>query len=109
MAISKNAIITGSVAAGTLGLLGLGAYALTRRKKAKKRKSSNKNSRKRNYSNHKRKKPYPYTARKRKDTSHRRIRFTSNGQPYIILRSGKARFIKKSSARRSRKLKGGRY
>jgi hypothetical protein len=51
----------------------------------------------------------PYTAGKRKDTSHRRIRFTKNNQPYVILPSGKARFISKSSARRSRKLKGGRY
>jgi len=51
----------------------------------------------------------PYTAGARRDRSTRRIRHTKNGQPYIILRSGKARFIKKSSARRSRKLKGGRY
>jgi hypothetical protein len=27
----------------------------------------------------------------------------------VILKSGKARFIKKSSCRRSKKLKGGRY
>ena len=52
---------------------------------------------------------YARTAGKRKDTSTRRIRMTKNGQPYVILKSGKARFIKKSSARRSRKLKGGRY
>ena len=52
---------------------------------------------------------YARTAGKGKDTSTRRIRMTKNGQPYVILRSGKARFIKRSSARRSRKLKGGRY
>lgn len=52
---------------------------------------------------------YARTAGKGKDTSTKRIRMTKKGQPYIILRSGKARFIKKSSARRSRKLKGGRY
>lgn len=51
----------------------------------------------------------PYTAGKGKDTSTRRIRFTKNNQPYIILKSGKARFIKKSSVRRSRRLKGGKY
>jgi len=51
----------------------------------------------------------PYTARGGKDRSTKRIRMTKNGQPYIILKSGKARFIKKSSAKRSRKLKGGRY
>lgn len=51
----------------------------------------------------------PHTAGKRRDTSHRRIRYTKNNQPYVILPSGKARFIKKSSARASRKRKGGRY
>ena len=51
----------------------------------------------------------PYTAGKRKDTSTRRIRFTKNNQPYVILASGKARFIKKSSVSRMRKRKGGKY
>ena len=57
----------------------------------------------------KRKTTYARTAGKRKDTSTRRIRQTKNGQPYIILASGRPRFIKKSSARLSRKRKGGRY
>lgn len=52
---------------------------------------------------------YARTAGKGKDRSTKRIRMTKNGQPYVILASGKARFIKKSSAKRSRKLKGGRY
>lgn len=52
---------------------------------------------------------YARTAGKGRDTSTRRIRMTKNGQPYVILKSGKARFIKKSSAKRSRKLKGGKY
>jgi len=51
----------------------------------------------------------PYTARGGKDRSTRRIRMTKHGQPYIILASGKARFISKRSARASRKRKGGRY
>jgi len=34
---------------------------------------------------------------------------TKNGQPYVILKSGKARFISKRSARLSRRKKGGRY
>ena len=51
----------------------------------------------------------PHTAGKRKDTSRRRIRQTKTGQPYIILASGKARFISKASARASRRRKGGRY
>lgn len=51
----------------------------------------------------------PYTARGRKDRSTRRIRYTKNSQPYVILKSGKARFISKKAARAARKRKGGRY
>ena len=57
----------------------------------------------------KKKQKQPHTAGKGKDTSTRRIRFTKNNQPYLILKSGKARFIKKSSVARMRKLKGGKY
>lgn len=39
----------------------------------------------------------------------KQIHFTKNRQPYIILSSGKARFIKRSSVRRRRKLKGGTF
>ena len=51
----------------------------------------------------------PHTAGKRKDTSHKRIRYTKNGQPYIILGNGKARFISKRGAKQSHKRAGGRY
>jgi hypothetical protein len=34
---------------------------------------------------------------------------TKNGQPYVLMASGKARFIKKRGASSSRKRKGGRY
>jgi Na+/glutamate symporter len=64
-----------------------------KRKKAKSSKSHRKDSKK----------------AKHNYTSHRRIHRTKTGQPYIILASGKARFIKKKSARTSRKRKGGRY
>jgi len=75
---------------------------------ASKRKST---TRRKKSSSKKRKKSYKYarTAGKGKDRSTKRIRMTKTGQPYIILKSGKARFIKKSSARASRKRKGGRY
>ena len=55
-------------------------------------------------------------SKKRKITKHhhrgkhrgtKAIHITKKGQPYIILPSGRARFIKKSSASRMRKLKGG--
>ena len=51
----------------------------------------------------------PRTAGKRKDTSRKRIRYTKNGQPYVIMASGKARFIKKRGAKASHKKRGGRY
>lgn len=72
----------------------------------KKRKRAKTNTRKK--SRNKRQKQ-PYTAGKGKDRSTRRIRYTKNNQPYIILKSGKARFIKKSTVRRARKRKGGMY
>jgi gas vesicle protein len=107
----------GAIAAGTAGLViggavgAIAASAISNKKSTKRRKSSNKYSRKRNHS-HKTKKRgryTPHTAGKGKDTSHKRIRQTKNGQPYVIMANGRARFIKKSSARRSRKTSGGRY
>lgn len=108
MAISKNAII--AIGAGSaLALLG-GAVAVGKIRKnsrTKKRKTNNnKASRKRNNT---RKRRTPHTAGKRKDRSHKRIRYTKNGQPYIILKSGKARFISIKSAKAGHKRKGGRY
>jgi hypothetical protein len=96
-----------SVAAG-VGLAAIGGasiYALSKyknKKKSKKRRKTSKRSSRRI-------KRRPYTAGKRKDTSKRRIRFTKRGQPYIITAKGKARFIKMSSVKNSRKRKGGRY
>lgn len=75
----------------------------TRKRRSKAYKSSKRRShRRRNYK-------YARTAGKRRDTSTRRIRMTKNGQPYVILKSGKARFISKRSAHLSRRRKGGRY
>lgn len=102
----------GAVTAGALGsaaVIGTGV-AIASSVKKKRRKSNKKKSSKRK-SKSKKSKSYKYarTAGKRRDTSRKRIRMTSTGQPYIILASGKARFIKKSSARNSRRRKGGRY
>lgn len=105
----------GLIAAGAGGLAvgaALGAVAATqisKRKSAKRRKSKSRNVRKRIHRNRKRRYKYARTAGKRKDRSHKRIRMTKNGQPYIIMASGKARFISKKGARMSRKRKGGRY
>jgi hypothetical protein len=122
--IGGAAIIGGAVALGTVA-----AVAIHKKRKKKRAANRNKSSRKKvhssrqgrklkfgskawrkKYLKHGRKKQkQPHTAGKRRDTSHRRIRYTKNNQPYIILASGKARFISKSSVSRSRKLKGGKY
>lgn len=79
--------------------------------KRAKKKRSNKNRRARTSSTRRKKgrRYTPHTAGKRKDTSRRRIRYTKNGQPYVIMASGKARFISMKSAKSSRKRSGGRY
>jgi hypothetical protein len=96
--------IVGTGASTIIG--GVSSYAYHKSKKSKR-----KNSRKRSrlYRKSKGRRYTPHTAGKRKDTSHKRIRYTSRGQPYIILASGKARFISNKSAKVSRKRTGGRY
>lgn len=112
---AKNNPITTSIIGGSL-LAGaaVGTAAVVKSgsgRKRRKRKSSSSHSkrRKRSKAHRSRRRRTPHTAGKRRDRSTKRIRYTKNGQPYVILRSGKARFIKSSSAKRSRKLKGGRY
>jgi hypothetical protein len=122
--LSTKQIIGGAVALGAVGAVGTAAVVSRRRKKARtKRAAKHKNIRKKIYRGRKlrfgskayRKKYLkhgrrtPHTAGKRRDTSQRRIRYTKTHQPYIILASGKARFISKKSAKSSYKRKGGRY
>lgn len=99
--------------AGVVGALVGSAVSKRRKKKSTSRKTGSRTksrkTRKTRAKSKKKKTKYARTAGKRKDTSTRRIRQTKNGQPYIILKSGKARFISKRSARLSRKRKGGRY
>jgi phosphate/sulfate permease len=117
-AIVGSAVVGGAIATGVV-------MAKRRKKKAKKKsKSSKKKGSKKGrklkfgskayrkkYLKHRkhRRQRQPHTAGKRRDTSHKRIRYTKNNQPYVILSNGRARFIKRSSAVRSRKMKGGRY
>lgn len=100
------AIGAGSVITAVAGGLLISKAVKSRRKKVTKRKYSAKNSGKRSS---KRVRRTPRTAGKGKDRSTKRIRYTKNGQPYILLKSGKAKFIKKKSAKLSHKRKGGRY
>lgn len=109
--IQSNPVISAAVGLGAVAVTAGTIAAVSSSKKKKTTKSKSK-SRKSSYTRRKsKKKNYKYarTAGKGKDRSTRRIRMTKNGQPYVILKSGKARFIKKSSARLSRKRKGGRY
>jgi hypothetical protein len=109
--VSNITPTTAAVIAGGAGLVigagaGAGLVAVATRKKTKKRKRKTTNKNKRT-----RKKKYNSSRRRKhtKRTSHKKIRYTKNHQPYIILASGKARFIKKTSAKRSKKMKGGYY
>lgn len=105
-----------AVASGITGL-GLGAAggallakSSSRKKSGKRKARSSKSSRSRSpVRRRKRTRRTPHTAGKRKDRSRKRIRYTKNGQPYVLLASGKARFISKRGAKMSRKRKGGRY
>lgn len=116
--IRKNPITSTSTLAGG-ALLGGTIVQIARKKRKSNSKTKNKSKAKSSRKTKSKRKSYskkrnskqrkPHTAGKRKDTSTRRIRFTKNNQPYVILKSGKARFIKKSSVARARKIKGGRY
>jgi len=99
------AAITGGIVGGVVGLgTGLALESKTNSNRGNSRRKSKKPPKRK-----KRKRYTPHTAGKGKDRSTKRIRHTKNGQPYIILANGRAKFIKKSSARSSRKRKGGRY
>ena len=122
----------GGIVGGAVGLaVGYSAGKRVRKKRTKRKTTTYKNRKKRNSTRkskgkklkfgspayrkkylkqgRRRKQKQPHTAGKRKDTSRRRIRYTKNNQPYVILASGKARFISKKSASSSKKRKGGKY
>lgn len=85
--------------------VGVGATLIATRKKTKKRRKKTAQQ----YKKRKGKRTKHRKTKHSKRTSHKKIHYTKNHQPYIILASGKARFIKKRSAKRSKKLKGGYY
>lgn len=108
--VTSAALGVGGVAVATGAVVAATTIAKRRKKKRVKKSKYRRTRRTRRLRNRKhRRRKTPYTAGKGKDTSHRRIRYTKRGQPYVILRSGKARFISSKSARISRKRKGGKY
>lgn len=102
---------TAVVGVGTAGITA-GVVKIARKRKSKRvtrrRKTTKRKTVKRTKSG-RRIRRTPRTAGRGKDRSTKRIRYTKKGQPYVITRSGKAKFIKKTSARRSHRIKGGRY
>jgi len=111
----KSNLGTIAVGAGGVALgAAIGAAASSKVSNSVSSANSVRKSRKRTYTPSKKRRRRsnrytPRTAGKRRDTSHRRLRYTKNGQPYIILGSGKAKFVKKSGARSAHKRPGGRY
>jgi antitoxin (DNA-binding transcriptional repressor) of toxin-antitoxin stability system len=103
----KNAISSniGTVAAGVgvaaigAGLVGAAIIGSKRKKKASTKRGRSRDgmfiSREKHERRYKRKtKGRRYKTKKSKRTGRRGVKYTKNGQPYIILASGKARFIK---------------
>lgn len=105
---NKAAVIAGGTGLALGAVVGAGTVAAlggSSSRKSKKRKSTR--SRKKTSKRRNKRKYYPEPRGKR--YSRRKIRTTKSGQPYIILASGKARFISKRSARISKRRKGGKY
>jgi hypothetical protein len=94
-----GAVVGGAVVGTTIAGISAIKKSSARKSSSRRRKTSSKRGHSHRGKSHK----------SGRHTSHKRIHYTKNKQPYIILASGKARFIKKSSAKNSRKRKGGRY
>lgn len=103
--VRKNPITSSVAVAG--GLLAGGTVVQILRKKRKavgkaktKRKATTKTKKRKSRKAPSKKKWYG-------KTRSNKIKMTKKGQPYVILASGKARFIKKSRAKSMKKRKGG--
>lgn len=94
-----------AIGAGATGLIA-GAKAIRKRRK-KKSKTRKKKAPTRRRKASKKRKTKRTTNRTKRSRSSKRIRKTKNGQPYIILPNGRAKFISKKSARIRKKRKGG--
>ena len=116
----SNPLTASLIAIGTpVSFAGIAAIGkkVTTRKKAKTKKRTTRKKKKngrRKTTTRRRSCPCPKRRTRRKSGiarakkgASRRIRTTKKGQPYIILANGRARFIKKSSAKLARKRKGG--
>lgn len=109
--VRKNPV-TSAVAVSGGVLAGTTITQIIRKKrkatsKAKKRKPKARKAKPRARRKVSKKKRKPVKKKWYGKTRTKKIYKTKKGQPYVLLKSGKARFIKKSRATRMRKTKGG--
>lgn len=104
MFLRSNPLLTGAA-------LGVGAIVATQSilgvARRKKRRTTTRRAPARRKTTRKKKRGNGTLRKHRTPPAKRKIRFTKKGQPFIITKSGKAKFIKKSSARSAKKRKGG--
>lgn len=111
-AIRDHPALGGLVGGITIGAGVTGIINVIRKRKAKPKTSKKRTTTKRRNSTKRTTSKSTSAFKKRRakafrGASPKKIYHTKNGQPYIKLKSGKARFIKKSSARSRKKRKGG--
>jgi ribulose kinase len=98
---AKENPVKTAIGAAAVAAAGYGIYkAVTRKKrkkssKRKKRKSSRRTTRRRSSSRTRRKRGYG-TERQYKRKGGLDVKYTKNGQPYVIQSNGRARFVKRS-------------
>ena len=111
-AISEHPALGGVVAGVTIGAGVAGIVNVIRKRRAKPKTTKKRSTTTRRKSSKRTTRKSTTTAQKRRAKAFRganpkKIYTTKKGQPYIKLRSGKARFISKKSASSRKKRKGG--
>lgn len=95
--IVDNPVASTVIATVGVGALGATAYALTKKKSTKKKTTKKKKSSKKKSTSKRRSKKRRYgTEAQYKRKGGLDVKYTKNGQPYVIQRNGRARFIKRS-------------
>ncbi len=109
--VRNNPVLSGLIGSGIIATVGgVGAGIVRRRKKRKAKAPSRRRTTKRTrVTRRKGKKRSRSQTRivRRASARGARIRHTKHGQPYIIMKDGRARFIRKKTSRLAKKRKGG--
>lgn len=93
--VKENPVKSAVAAATVVGVGALAVKALTKKKTTKRKKKSTTKRRKSSRRSRKSKKKKYGTSRQYKRKGGKTVYYTKNGQPYIKLASGKARFVRK--------------